>query len=172
MLETAFRLFRSFVHSNLIRHCDSCFVIHVIRDRTMKIGTYYYPEQWPREEWERDFDASRRWGCKSFTWPNSPGSQWSRAKGSIQFEWLDDAWKWRQGASSTSSSARRPPRPPVWLVEEHPDSLLADIQGAAGALAGDGIIRPAPARCESHTTDRHGVAEQWKSSVDHWMADR
>jgi len=22
----------------------------------MKIGTYYYPEQWPREQWERDFD--------------------------------------------------------------------------------------------------------------------
>ena len=22
----------------------------------MKIGTYYYPEQWPRDQWERDFD--------------------------------------------------------------------------------------------------------------------
>src|SRR5882757_1611837 len=24
--------------------------------KSMKIGTYYYPEQWPREQWERDFD--------------------------------------------------------------------------------------------------------------------
>ncbi len=22
----------------------------------MKIGTYYYPEQWPRNQWQRDFD--------------------------------------------------------------------------------------------------------------------
>ena len=22
----------------------------------MKIGTYYYPDQWPRDQWERDFE--------------------------------------------------------------------------------------------------------------------
>ena len=30
----------------------------------MKIGTYYYPEQWPAEQWERDFDHIASMGLK------------------------------------------------------------------------------------------------------------
>jgi len=30
----------------------------------MKIGTYYYPEQWPREQWERDLDNMAELGLQ------------------------------------------------------------------------------------------------------------
>ena len=50
----------------------------------MKIGTYYYPEQWPQEQWERDFDHIEAMGLQivhmgEFAWhslepPSNPGS--------------------------------------------------------------------------------------------------
>jgi beta-galactosidase len=30
----------------------------------MKIGTYYYPDQWPRDQWVRDFDNIARMGFR------------------------------------------------------------------------------------------------------------
>jgi beta-galactosidase len=30
----------------------------------MKIGAYYYPEQWPQEQWERDFDRMAAMGLQ------------------------------------------------------------------------------------------------------------
>jgi len=56
----------------------------------MKVGTYYYPEQWPREQWERDFDRMAAMGMKivhmaEFAWGTIEPNE-----GSFQLDWLSD----------------------------------------------------------------------------------
>ncbi|HEX8323086.1 MAG TPA: beta-galactosidase, partial [Tepidisphaeraceae bacterium] len=56
----------------------------------MKIGTYYYPEQWPREQWERDFDKIAAMGLKivhmaEFAWLSLEPSP-----GQFTFDWLSE----------------------------------------------------------------------------------
>src|SRR5213080_2122844 len=57
----------------------------------MRIGVYYYPEHWPRDEWDRDFANMEKLGFEfvhmaEFAWENMEPQE-----GKFDFEWLDKA---------------------------------------------------------------------------------
>ena len=77
----------------------------------MKIGTYYYPEQWPREQWERDFDNIAAHGVADRAHGRVRVVHDGAAAGGVPARLARmNASRWRGGGSSTSSSARRPRR--------------------------------------------------------------
>ena len=102
----------------------------------MKIGTYYYPEQWPREQWERDFGQMEAMDLQlvhmgEFAWfALEPGP------GAFRFDWLEEcvnlAHKRGMGVILCTPTAA----PPVWLVEQHPDVLPVDEHGRRRRFGG------------------------------------
>ena len=56
----------------------------------MKIGTYYYPEQWPREQWKRDFDNIAKMGLQIVHMGEFAWFTMEPRPGDIQLDWLEE----------------------------------------------------------------------------------
>jgi beta-galactosidase len=92
-------------------------------ERFMKIGTYYYPEQWPREQWERDFDNIARMGLQivhmaEFAWHSLEPSA-----GEFEMDWLADCIEMAARRNLKVILCTPTAAPPIWLSDEFPDTL-------------------------------------------------
>ena len=56
----------------------------------MKIGTYYYPEQWPRDQWERDFDNMAALDLQVVHMGEFAWFTMEPRESDIQLDWLND----------------------------------------------------------------------------------
>jgi beta-galactosidase len=95
----------------------------------MQLGVYYYPEQWPKEEWARDIKHIAELGFEfihlgEFAWANMEPQA-----GVFDFNWLDaciaEAAKNKLKVILCTPTAA----PPVWLTRLHPEVLLINAQG-------------------------------------------
>jgi beta-galactosidase len=91
----------------------------------MKLGTYYYPDQWPRDQWERDFDrmASMKLlivHMGEFTWATIEPRE-----GDYRFDWLDECVEMAARRDMQVILATPTAVLPVWMVEKHPDILYS-----------------------------------------------
>jgi beta-galactosidase len=89
----------------------------------MKIGTYYYPEQWPREQWERDFDNIAAMGLQivhmaEFAWHSLEPSA-----GIFQMDWLADCIEMAATRGMKVILCTPTAAPPVWLSDQFPETL-------------------------------------------------
>lgn len=102
----------------------------------MKIGTYYYPEQWPAEQWERDFDNIAKMGMQIVHMSEFAWFTMEPEPGRFQFEWLhkcvDMAAKRKMDVILCTPTAA----PPIWLTQQHPDVLPLDRNGARARHGG------------------------------------
>jgi beta-galactosidase len=122
----------------------------------MKIGTYYYPEQWPREQWERDFDNMESLGLQVVHMGEFAWFTMEPREGEIQLDWLNEcvemAAKRKMGVILCTPTAA----PPIWLVEKHPEILPVDEMGRTKRFGGRRHYSPtAPAL---HDASRRIVA--------------
>ncbi|HEX4794992.1 MAG TPA: beta-galactosidase [Humisphaera sp.] len=129
----------------------------------MQIGTYYYPEQWPREQWERDFDNIARRGLQivhmgEFAWH----SMEPRA-GEIQLDWLATCVEMAQKRKLAVMLCTPTAAPPIWLIEQHPEILPIDANGQRARFGGRRhysplapAMREATARIVGALADRFG----------------
>src|SRR5437763_5453352 len=95
----------------------------------MKIGTYYYPEQWPQAQWERDFDNMARKGLQIVHMGEFAWFALEPSEGTFQLDWLSRcielAEKRKLGVILCTPTAS----PPIWLVQNHPDVLPIEPSG-------------------------------------------
>jgi beta-galactosidase len=102
----------------------------------MKIGAYYYPEQWPHEEWERDFDGIAAMGLQIVHMAEFAWFSMEPREGDIQLDWLSEcvemAAKRKIGVILCTPTAS----PPIWLVEKYPDVLPLDDTGRRTRFGG------------------------------------
>jgi beta-galactosidase len=86
-------------------------------------GVYYYPEHWPREQWERDFKNMADFGfrihsfCREFAW-----SFIEPEEGRFDFEWLDKAVELADKYGLEVIMCTPTPTPPAWLTFKSPRS--------------------------------------------------
>ncbi len=90
----------------------------------MKVGTYYYPDQWPREQWERDFDRMAAMGMKivhlaEFAWGTIEPSE-----GKYQLDWLADCLEMAAKRKLDVILCTPTAVLPVWMVDKHPEILI------------------------------------------------
>src|SRR5687768_15197919 len=102
----------------------------------MKIGTYYYPEQWPREHWERDFDTIVAMDLQvvhmgEFAWFTMERRE-GESKLDSPSERVDMAASRKQGVILCTLAET----PLIWLVEKHPDILPKDDAGSLNRCGG------------------------------------
>ncbi|KZC35567.1 MULTISPECIES: beta-galactosidase [Rhodanobacter] len=95
----------------------------------MSFGAFYYPEQWPREQWRRDLDGIARLGF-DFTHMGEFGWTYLEPEeGRFDFQWLDDAIDLANKAGLRVILGTPSAAPPAWMGERYPEVYRVDEHG-------------------------------------------
>ncbi len=92
----------------------------------MPVGAYYYPEHWPRQQWDRDL---KRMADLGFTFTHFGEFAWAQMEpreGEFDFEWLDYCVERAATYGLKVIMCTPSPTPPAWLTEKHPEILAVD----------------------------------------------
>lgn len=95
----------------------------------MSFGVFYYPEQWPREQWKRDLDGIARLG---FDFTHVAEFSWTflePEEGRFDFEWLDHAIDLAHKAGLRVVLGTPSAAPPAWMGERYPEVYRVDENG-------------------------------------------
>ncbi len=117
----------------------------------MKIGTYYYPEQWPREQWERDFDRIAAMGLSivhlgEFAW------YWMEpSPGDIRLDWLHACVEMAAKRKLDVILCTPTAAPPVWLSDQYPEVLGITENGTRDRHGGRRHYTPTSPRLQEAT---------------------
>ena len=115
----------------------------------MKIGVYYYPEQWPESQWDRDFHNMAALGFEFTHFAEFAWGFLEPADGKFEFAWLDRAVDLAAKAGLKVILCTPTPCPPAWMGEKYPEIYLVGGDGrrrehgtrANGSLANDVFVR-------------------------------
>src|SRR5271154_5223034 len=102
----------------------------------MKIGTYYYPEQWPREQWERDFDNIAAAGMRIVHLAEFAWFSLEPKAGEFHFDWLDECLEMAAQRKLEVILCTPTAAPPVWLSLGQPETLPQDQHGTLTRFGG------------------------------------
>jgi beta-galactosidase len=94
-----------------------------------KLGSCYYPEHWPEEQWEKDAKDMVNSGL---SWVRIGEFSWSRIEPEENvhnFEWLDRAISVLGNAGLEVVMSTPTAAPPRWVVDKWPDMFIVDIEG-------------------------------------------
>ena len=111
----------------------------------MRIGVYYYPEQWPESEWARDLGKMAEMGFEFTHFGEFAWAFLEPSDGRFDFAWLDRAVDLAAKAGLKVILCTPTPCPPAWLGEKYPEIYLVGADGrrmehgtrANGSLASD-----------------------------------
>lgn len=95
----------------------------------MLVGSYYYPEQWPESNWERDIKKMAELGFEFTHFGEFAWSTMEPEEGRYNFEWLDKAIAIAQKYNLKVVLCTPTPTPPAWLSQKHPDILMVNAEG-------------------------------------------
>jgi beta-galactosidase len=95
----------------------------------MKIGVFYYPEQWPENQWERDFNNISKFGFEfthlaEFSWTYIEPEE-----GHFDFTWLDKAVEMANKAGLKIIMCTPTLCPPAWMGDKYPEIYLVGSDG-------------------------------------------
>jgi beta-galactosidase len=119
----------------------------------MTIGSYYYPEQWPRQYWERDIKKMAEVGFDFTHYGEFAWAFIEPEEGKFDFKWLDEAVELAHKNGVKVIMCTSTPTPPAWLAQKHPEILMVNENG---------------------TTMQHGSRQQisWSSPVYRQYVER
>ena len=95
----------------------------------MSFGVFYYPTQWPRDQWQRDFAGMAKLG---FDFAHMAEFDWSYLEpeeGRFDFDWLDHAIDLASRAGLRVVLGTPSAAPPSWMDEKYPQVYRVDERG-------------------------------------------
>ena len=95
----------------------------------MSIGSYYYPEQWPHENWARDIKKMAEVGFQFTHYGEFAWTFIEPEEGKFDFAWLDEAVALAHQNGLRVIMCTSTPTPPAWLAQQHPDILMVNAEG-------------------------------------------
>lgn len=95
----------------------------------MKVGVFYYPEQWPEEQWERDFNNIAGFGFEFTHFAEFSWTFLEPEEGRFDFSWLDEAVSLADKAGLKVIMCTPSLCPPAWMGEKYPDVYLTGSDG-------------------------------------------
>jgi beta-galactosidase len=131
----------------------------------MDTGVCYFPEHWPREQWDQDIAAMADAGFEYVRMGEFSWAVLEPERGQFQFDWLDDALDLIGDYGLNAILCTPTATPPKWLVDDHPDIVQEDR---------DGTVREFGSRrhyCFNSETYREETARIVSRMADHF-ADR
>ncbi len=93
-------------------------------NQLMEVGSYYYPEQWPESEWERDIKNMHELGFEFTHYGEFAWSTMEPTEGKYDFAWLDKAIELAGKYNLRVVLCTPTPTPPAWLTQKYPDVLI------------------------------------------------
>ena len=90
----------------------------------MGFGVYYYPEQWPEKQWERDLNNIKKLGFEFTHYGEFAWTFLEPSEGKYDFKWLDKALALAQKANLKVVLCTPTPCPPAWMAEKYPKFIL------------------------------------------------
>lgn len=99
------------------------------QDRAMTVGAFYYPEQWPRAQWPRDFEGMARLGFDFTHFAEFSWTYLEPEEGRFDFAWLDDAIALASKAGLRVILGTPSAAPPSWMGERYPEVYRVDERG-------------------------------------------
>src|SRR5947207_13090742 len=102
----------------------------------MKIGTYYYPEQWPRDQWERDFDHIASMGLQIVHMGEFAWFTMEPRPGEFHFDWLEQCVELAAKRKIDVILCTPTASPPIWLSRDFPETLPVDARGERARFGG------------------------------------
>jgi beta-galactosidase len=108
----------------------------------MSIGVYYYPEQWPRSQWERDLKHIADLGFEFTHYAEFSWALLEPEEGKYEFGWLDDAINVAARAGLKVILCTPSQCPPAWMGEKYPEIYLVGADGRRHehGIRGDGSL--------------------------------
>ena len=94
-------------------------------------GVYYYPEHWPREQWDRDLKNMADMGFEFTHFGEFAWAFMEPEEGKYDFEWLDHAVELAAKYGLKVIMCTPTPTPPAWLTHKHPEVLIKNSLGIA-----------------------------------------
>ena len=95
----------------------------------MNVGVYYYPEHWPRKQWERDLGNIAKMGFDFTHFGEFAWAFMEPEEGKYDFEWLDDAVAIASKNGLKVVMCTPTPTPPAWMAEQYPEILMTNSDG-------------------------------------------
>ncbi|MBJ6107677.1 beta-galactosidase [Hymenobacter sp. BT523] len=95
----------------------------------MSIGSYYYPEQWPHDNWARDIKKMAEVGFQFTHFGEFAWSFIEPEEGKFDFAWLDEAVGLAHQNGIKVIMCTSTPTPPAWLAQKHPEILMVNAEG-------------------------------------------
>ena len=93
------------------------------------IGTYYYPEQWPTDQWARDFARIKQMGLQHVHMGEFAWTHMQPAENRFTFTWLDRAVELAKAAALKIILCTPTAAPPVWVSQTYPEVLPVRANG-------------------------------------------
>jgi beta-galactosidase len=95
----------------------------------LRIGTAYYPEQWPEGNWKEDIRLMRSAGFNTVRLGDFAWSALEPEEGRFEFNWLERAISALGEASIDTVLCTPTAGPPAWLIKKYPEILPIDKSG-------------------------------------------
>ena len=95
----------------------------------MKIGVFYYPEQWPHGQWERDLNNIAGFGFEFTHFAEFSWALLEPSEGNFDFAWLDEAIDLAAKAGLKVILCTPSLCPPAWMGEKYPEVYLVGADG-------------------------------------------
>ncbi len=95
----------------------------------MSIGVCYFPEHWPQERWENDFEQMAAAGLEYVRMGEFSWSTLESERNEFEFDWLDDAVELAGEYDMQTVLCTPTATPPKWLVDDRPEILQEDPDG-------------------------------------------
>lgn len=140
----------------------------------MDIGVYYYPEQWPRAQWERDFDRIARMGMRLVHMAEFAWHDLEPRPGEFHFEWLEHCLELAKQRQLQVILCTPTAAPPMWLMQQHPEIAPIDENGRRVRLGGRRHYSPtSPAMHEATRRIVTAMAERFAAepAIIGWQID-
>jgi beta-galactosidase len=140
----------------------------------MKIGTYYYPEQWPRGQWVRDFDNIVAMGLQIVHMGEFAWFDLEPKPGEFHFDWLAHCLELARARKLDVILCTPTAAPPIWLSHDHPGTLPIDKTGTPLRFGGRRHYNPlSPDFREATTRIVSALADEFGDhpSVIGWQID-
>lgn len=144
------------------------------RNSAIEFGVDYYPEQWPRDMWERDFDRIKKMGAKSVRMMEFAWALLESERGRFDFSLFDDAIACAANCGLSVVLGTPTATIPNWLYRDDPSVMQMH---PAGGRRPFGIRRQpcynAPAYRSACAAVVRAIAEHFGSNpaVEGWQVD-